>query len=694
MLSVSWPTKSCWCTVEADLDRHNVLRPPRSRVRFQSESMVASNSLISPASVAYSRSMPLNFLPTAVATIALLLLFAAPLPAIAEHPVAEKPRVFIDTIYRHPSGATLWVGKDGDLQATLNSAQPGDTIVIDAETTYTGNFTLPAKSNPGQKWIYIESSAIAKLPAPGMRVSPADGANMPKIVTPNSGNAFTIASGGGYVRLVGIEMYSTSTYLAEPSHQPHPINGFTYYLLFGSTAANVTVDRCYLHGSDTQDVNHAIGFTLNSSYVAVVDSDIRDIHGGKNDSQAFIAFSSPGPFKLVNNYLSASTEDVMFGGAGGYANPHVPSDIEIRGNHFFKPPEWEIRTTAPGQQWIVKNNFECKACLRALVTGNVMENAWYSGDQVGSNILLTPRTGQSGYNSVDNDITIENNILKNANFGFTISGYDSTCTPPACSYLGETKRVVIRNNLILTRDAASKGGYHPLGFSMGRKMDSILIQHNTVQGIHGSQPWGSFYFGATGCPSNGDQPTNLWILDNALSRQPTGDCGYQGQKALDSYIPLPAPSGGRFRGNAMFSPASDKAQPFPAGNVSLGSGAGSKDRGNGEVALLSSNQARTTDATPVGVDMSKIDAARVLDHVPPPEMRPEVVMLRAGEKAEFHSASGSPSAWRFTPDVGSITDDGLYTAPSNVKRPLGVTLCTGGASSDSACASIVLLPSH
>ena len=34
----------------------------------------------------------------------------------------------------------------------------------------------------------------------------------------------------------------------------------------------------------------------------------------------------------------------MFGGGGGADNPYVPSDIEIRNNHFFKPEWW----AAPG----------------------------------------------------------------------------------------------------------------------------------------------------------------------------------------------------------------------------------------------------------------------------------------------------------------------------------------------------------
>lgn len=534
----------------------------------------------------------------------LIIILLLSMAAAAQMPVAELPRVYIDTTWNQPIGVQWQAHTSTDFRNALNSAQPGDTIILDAGTIYNGNFTLPAKNNPNHKWIYIQTSSLSTLPQPGTRVTPLDSAKMPKLVTTNAGNALTIAPGGGYVRFVGVEMYSTSTYLADPNHTPWPINGFIYYLLYGSTASNVTVDRCYIHGSDTEDVNHAIGFTQNSSYVAVVDSDIRDIHGETNDSQAFIAFSSPGPFKLVNNYLSATTEDVMFGGAGGYTNPYVPSDIEVRNNHFYKPTSWLPRTLAPGQQWIVKNNLECKACLRMVVTGNLMENSWYSGDQVGSNIVLTPRTAQSGINSVDDDITIQNNTLQNANFGFTIGGYDNTCVAPSCLVVGETKRVVIKNNLILTRDPAGQGSYHPLGFSMGMRMDGLLIQHNTVQGINGTQSWGSFYFGASNCPSNGDQPTNVWILDNALSRQPTGDCGYQGQRALDSYIPLPAPDSSRFAGNVMFVPPGDRLNSWPLHDYATTVPFTFVNVSTGNYQLVTPNWTDTSDGQIAGVNMS------------------------------------------------------------------------------------------
>ena len=532
--------------------------------------------------------------------------------AAAELPVAQLPHVYIDTTWNSQTGVTLPVHTSTDFKNALNHAEPGDTIVLDAGVVYSGNFTLPTKNNPGQKWIYIETSALSVLPAPGIRVSPSNAMNMPKIVTPNGVNAFTIAAGGGYVRLVGIEMYSTSTLGANPTHKPWPINGFSYDLIYGSGARHVTVDRCYLHGSDKQDVERGVGFGPNSSYIAVIDSYISDIHGGTNDSQAFGAWASPGPFKLVNNYLAATTENVMFGGGGGYSNPYVPADIEIRNNLFDKPLKWLPMTTTGGtSQWTVKNHLECKSCLRMIVTGNTMQNAWKSADQQGENIVLTPRTNQSGYNSVVDDITIQNNLLTNANWGFEIAGYDSNClVVNGCYIVGETKRVVIQNNLILTRALSDQASYQPLGFCIGAKGDSLLIQHNTVQGVNGSLPTYSFFFGANlQTLAQYPPPTNVWILDNVVSRQPTGNSGYLGQKALDTYMPLPAPDDLRFIGNVMFIPAGDRVATWPLHDYATTIPFTFGDASNGNYQLVIPYWTDTSDGKLAGVDTNALTAA-------------------------------------------------------------------------------------
>ena len=80
------------------------------------------------------------------------------------------------------AGATLTVAAGGDLQAALDQAQLGDTIVLEAGATFTGSVQLPNKTT-GSGWIYVVSSKLASLPAAGQRVGPNDAVNMPKIVS-------------------------------------------------------------------------------------------------------------------------------------------------------------------------------------------------------------------------------------------------------------------------------------------------------------------------------------------------------------------------------------------------------------------------------------------------------------------------------------------------------------------------------
>src|SRR6185369_2792769 len=99
--------------------------------------------------------------------------------------VPELPRATVDTSPPAPPARTIAVDAGGDLQAALDAAVPGDMISLAAGATFTGNFTLPPKSGTG--WIVIRSSAPdASLPPLGTRITPAYGAALPKVVSPNS----------------------------------------------------------------------------------------------------------------------------------------------------------------------------------------------------------------------------------------------------------------------------------------------------------------------------------------------------------------------------------------------------------------------------------------------------------------------------------------------------------------------------
>jgi hypothetical protein len=197
----------------------------------------------------------------------------------------------------------------------------------------------------------------------------------------------------------------------------------------------------------------------------VIDSHVSEIHAADYDSQAILGYNGPGPFKISNNFLEGSTENIMFGGADPAIRNLVPSDIEIRGNHVFKPPSWFPGNPAfAGVKWPIKNLIELKNAQRVLIDGNLLEN------NLATALVLTPRNqnGSAPW-SVVQDVTFQNNVVKNSHSGFVALSTDNE--RPSQS----TKRIVIVNNLwlgITNKFFGLSAG--PGGF------EDIVVDHNTA----------------------------------------------------------------------------------------------------------------------------------------------------------------------------------------------------------------------
>lgn len=544
-------------------------------------------------------------------------------------PQAQLPLVYIDTTWNPPTGGTTWAAHtSAQLSTALTNSVPGDTIVLDAGATYNGYFALNPKSNPNNKWIYIMSSAIANLPA-GTRVAPTDATNMAKIVTQNVAATFQVNGGANHYRLAGLELTSASTYCQTGR------NCMTYFLV-GSQAHptpmpdSIVIDRCYIHADPTHDIQS--GVTMNGSNYAVIDSYISDIHDQGLDSNAVGAYDTPGPLKITNNYLSAAGENIIFGGGGGNSNRGVPSDIEIRNNYLYKPLSWAKSGTGgtlrPSNQWVEKNALELKSAQRVLFDSNVIQNVWAAG-QLGYAIVLTVRTSQSGDFAVVNDITITNNILNNVVAGFNSLAEDDQCGPPSypvCLNPGSQDRWNIANNLVLFYDPkipggnrnvvwAISGGLNRLNNNTTGTLRDVVFQHNTAVSAASTGCVMSVYFSANGQkppfpvpPSN-----NLWILDNALCRQPTGDWGYQGTTGLNLYMGLPNTSPNditqRYYGNVMWVQPADKVQTFPAGNTSQTAAFTYVNPSALDYQLLTPYWTNTSDGQLSGVDNNNLPAS-------------------------------------------------------------------------------------
>lgn len=248
----------------------------------------------------------------------------------------QLPQAYVDTsVATTPvTGKSIPVNAGDDLQNAINQANPGDEIVLQAGATFTGNFTLPIKGN-GTGWVTIRSSQLAALPPSGTRVSPAMAHSMPKIVAAGTGTAFSLAPGANHYRMIGLEITVA------------PGTSLSYGLIMsgdpGDTNAadlpnEIIWDRVYVHGSAL--CHCKFGAQMNGTNYAIVDSYFSDFHAVGQDASAIFTYITPGPLKIVNNELEGAAENVLLGGAYDSIPGMVPSDIEIRNNHFYKPLSW------------------------------------------------------------------------------------------------------------------------------------------------------------------------------------------------------------------------------------------------------------------------------------------------------------------------------------------------------------------
>ena len=193
-------------------------------------------------------------------------------------------------------------------------------------------------------------------------------------------------------------------------------------LVYLNRSSDIVVDRSIVSGHDQG--NFRRGVTLNGSRQAVIESYISKIHEEGADSQAIGSWSGRGPFKIVNNYLEGAGENIMFGGSPSPRDV-VPSDIEIRLNHLFKPLSWRKEDSSyAGTPWTVKNLLELKNARRVLIEGNVLENNWVHA-QSGFAVLFTPRAHSSTASwTVVEDVTFRFNVVKNSFSGFNLLARD------------------------------------------------------------------------------------------------------------------------------------------------------------------------------------------------------------------------------------------------------------------------------
>src|SRR5262249_37862108 len=150
----------------------------------------------------------------------------------------------------------------------------------------------------------------------------------------------------------------------------------------------------------------------------ITGSQISDIKSWEQDAQAISGWNGPGPFTITNNYIEASGENILFGGADPSIPGLVPSDITIQYNYISKPVVWQW------EGWTIKNLIELKNAQRVVIDSNLIENNWAAAQQ-GYAVVLTPRNqdGTAPW-SVVQQIQITNNVVRHVSSVFNVLGND------------------------------------------------------------------------------------------------------------------------------------------------------------------------------------------------------------------------------------------------------------------------------
>jgi hypothetical protein len=326
---------------------------------------------------------------------------------------------------------TINVPAGGDVQAALNQAKGGDSIVLQAGVRYVGALVLPAKSGA----VTVRSSATL----PDRRIGPADAALLPILASGSTGKVID-GTGAANWTFDGVQFEA----------------GGVGEVVTLQDAINITFNRVLIVGGVNGQKRAIRG---NGQHITLTRSYIANIWAPGQDSQAFCAWDGAGPYTLVDNYLEAASENVMFGGADSLSDARVPADILVDGNTLHKPASWVFTGKA------LKNLIEFKAARRFVVRNNDLSGNWTDA-QTGYAILVKSvnQNGTAPWTSTEDGL-IENNVLRDSDNGVNLLGHD----PDHVS--GQTTRIVFRGNDFQTRGTA---------FQVGGGFGLLTLERNTI----------------------------------------------------------------------------------------------------------------------------------------------------------------------------------------------------------------------
>lgn len=409
------------------------------------------------------------------------------------------------------------------IQAAVNAATCGWIIKIKSTSTgtpsgtqlsYSGQVTIPATACTASNWIIVETDQIAAsgMAPEGTRITPAyagipslpgrpaygqpttAGIYLPKLI--NNGRVINCTANASHWRFIGLEVTTTTGTSTADAITCTTVNNFIW-------------DRILIHAGNSatwqsrDNVTRAWDVPQNQ-YLAIIDSFCGDFHNTAPGSNCFLlggttSTVTEGPTKIVNNFIEAADSSSALGGGGNGTATLVPCDFEWRRNHMFKPLFWKTNDpTYFGTKFVVKNHIDWKNACRALIEGNIMENAWgQQSDQPGP----LAEWGAKNQSSFTSGTASSNGTgtLTAISGTFPASVVSPNCaTPTHClvkynglNYLAQTRvdnmHITVKSSsgtVPPTTSSASYQAYAP-GLNPNAQVSDITVRYNYFR--HGSR---------------------------------------------------------------------------------------------------------------------------------------------------------------------------------------------------------------
>lgn len=406
--------------------------------------------------------------------------------------------------------------------------------------TITSTTTLPYKNMSAGKWIIIETtSSGTSCPASGTRltVAAAGTANLATIKT-TTGIVTMLATAAGsggntpnhyWFRCVVLETTAAITDFFRIGATETLSADLPNYFVF---------DRIYIKAPDT--INTRRGITANGNYIALIDSSVASmvsLSSQAQDTQTFGSWNGEGPFKIDNNYLVATGENIMFGAATPTITNLVGCDISVTRNFITKPLTWKTNDPSyDGINRFWKNLFEIKNGCRILLEGNLFTNGWLGKTNQAFPISFTPKSvsGTVTWATASN-IEIRWNRFTGMLNVFSVNGVNGT--EPA----GVTEEWYAHDNLAEDvvsanwQGGALDGSFVRFGFpnTAGQQPHDITIEHNTSFQSHRCMNFEAN--GVSKIPA-------IKYVDNLCTKSGTGIRGApfaEGNNTLNGYFSAP-----------------------------------------------------------------------------------------------------------------------------------------------------------